>query len=170
VLGTDEPYEPVGDASSVADASGTTHSLSLSSAVKQRFRHKQDYACLAYALFNLTNAPHRYEKRMKCKFRESVASMPVFRRFLAWLQETGHSLATCGEAEQLKSVNWLLEQHQGLAIISFDGHAYGFDFTRKLIFDGTGEYATRLDKDTLYAYGFRPGLVYECISVVPRIH
>eukprot|EP00808_Paulinella_micropora_P019120 g13710.t1 len=94
------------------------------SKVQQRFKHLQRYACAAFALFNVLDAPRQYNKKMRT-FKKSIKSLAVFFEFVDWLRSP--DLVVCRQPVVARSLNKLLEPTQGLALVTKGTHCFGID-------------------------------------------
>eukprot|EP00808_Paulinella_micropora_P026107 g50530.t1 len=134
----------------------------VASKVQQRFKHLQRYACAAFALFNVLDAPRQYNKKMR-KFGKSIKSLAVFFEFVDWLKNP--DLVVCRQPVVARSLSKLLEPVQGLAIVIKGAHCFGVDFGRRLLFDGRSDHAHVLCEPTLLYHGFKQGSPFELVSV-----
>eukprot|EP00808_Paulinella_micropora_P026235 g2308.t1 len=150
-------WKCLGDGSALPAAvvtPGLAGVAAFASKVQQRFKHLQRYACAAFALFNVLDAPRQYNKKMRT-FKKSIKSLAVFFEFVDWLQNP--DLVVCRQPVVARSLNKLLEPTQGLALVTKGTHCFGIDFGRRLLFDGRSDHAHVLCEPTLLHHGFKQG-------------
>eukprot|EP00808_Paulinella_micropora_P015614 g29411.t1 len=145
-------FAPVGDVTVVEIGPGAEFT-----AFAQRFRHRQGFGCLWFALFNLLGSPRKQEARAR---KRQLMTVDMLRAYVA---EQGLP-ATLGPV-YTATLAQLLARKGGRALILRKGHAFGVQFgSPGHFFDGGSRYASVFSRRTATAYGWS-GAVFEVVDV-----